>query len=158
MVDNQCTKQMKTLYDLLGIGADASMAQIELGYKRALDRYLAHHRPGRLDKETRRIQTAREAYLLLCSPQRRLAYDQQLRLYEMARTHISNRSNLTRAALLMVVALALGVGVYLHKTQQVYPQTTEPSERSREPARVSGLLRHNDQASLTARAGAGQAH
>jgi len=106
---------MKTLYELLGIDPKATQAQIEQGYKRRLDHYLERQGVGKPDEETRRMQMIREAYLLLCSPQRRQAYDQQLRLYQKARAQISSRSNRKYAILLMLVALAIVAGVYMHK-------------------------------------------
>ena len=104
---------MKTLYDLLGVDPAATQAQIEQGYKRQLDRYLERSNTGKHDHETRRMQNIREAYLLLCSPQKRQIYDQQLRIFQKARAQIFNRGNLLRAAALTLGALALIGGIYL---------------------------------------------
>src|ERR1700757_780409 len=103
---------MKTLYDLLGVTPDATHAQVEQGYKRCLDSYLARQGIGKPDEETRRMQMIRDAYLLLCTPQRRQSYDQQLRLYEKARTQILRRSNRKFAILLMVIVMAIATGAY----------------------------------------------
>jgi len=123
---------MKTLYDLLGIDPKATQAQIEQGYKNRLDLYLARQGVGKPGEETRRMQMIREAYLLLCSPQRRQSYDQQLRLYQKARAQMSNRVNRKFAALLMVVAIAVVVGVTMHKMLRVgtNPSAQEMSDQS----------------------------
>jgi curved DNA-binding protein CbpA len=123
---------MKTLYDLLGIEPTATQSQIEQGYRKRLDHYLARQGVGEPDKETRRMQVIREAYLLLCSPQRRQSYDQQLRIYQKARAQISNRANRKLIAFLMVVAVAVVVGVYMHRMKQsgANPSAQEISDRS----------------------------
>lgn len=115
----QSMRLMKTLYDLLGIDSKATQAQIEQGYKKRLDHYLNRQGVGKPDEETRRMQMVREAYLLLCSPQRRQTYDQQLRIYEKAREHFFNRANRKFAALVMVVVLAVVAGMYMHKMSKV---------------------------------------
>ncbi|HXA46885.1 MAG TPA: DnaJ domain-containing protein [Burkholderiaceae bacterium] len=110
---------MKTLYDLLGVNPDATHAQVEQGYKRCLDNYLARQGVGKPDEETRRMQMIRDAYLLLCSPQRRQSYDQQLQLYEKARTQILSRSNRKFAIWLMIIVMAVATGFYVHKVLHV---------------------------------------
>jgi DnaJ-class molecular chaperone len=103
---------MKSLYDLLGIDVSATQAQIEQGYRQRLDHYIASQSKGKQDEETRRIQMAREAYLLLCSPKRRQAYDQQLRLYQKARAQIARRGNRRLLMWLTVVIAAMLAGIY----------------------------------------------
>ncbi|HEY8024069.1 MAG TPA: DnaJ domain-containing protein [Burkholderiaceae bacterium] len=107
---------MKTLYDLLGVDAGATQAQIEQGYKRQLDRYLERRNAGKHDQETRRMQNMREAYLLLCSPQKRRIYDQQLKMFQKARAQLFRRSNLVRAALLTLGLLAAIAAIYVRQT------------------------------------------
>jgi hypothetical protein len=117
---------MKTLYDLLGVDAGATQAQIEQGYKRQLDRYLERQdanaridqRASQHDSETRRMQNIREAYLLLCSPPKRQIYDQQLKMFQKARAQIFSRSNLFRAALLALGVLAVAAGIYMSHTMR----------------------------------------
>jgi len=104
---------MKTLYDLLEVEAGATLAQIEQGYRRQLERYLERPQAIKNDSETRRMQNIREAYLLLCSPQKRQVYDQQLRLFQHARKRVFNRANLWRAGLVALGMFAVAGGVYL---------------------------------------------
>ena len=104
---------MKTLYDLLEVEAGATQAQIEQGYQRQLDRYLQRPQAGRNERETRRMQNIREAYLLLCSPQKRQIYDQQLQIFLYAKRRVFNRANLWRAALVALGVLAIAGGLYL---------------------------------------------
>lgn len=111
---------MKTLYDLLDVEAGATLAQIEQGYKRQLDRYLDRPQTGRNEQETRRMQNIREAYLLLCSPQKRQIYDQQLKLFQQARKRVFNRANLWRAGLAALGMLAAAGGLYLFRDSQVH--------------------------------------
>ncbi|MBV8635119.1 MAG: DnaJ domain-containing protein [Burkholderiaceae bacterium] len=109
---------MKTLYDLLEVEAGATQAQIEQGYKRQLDRYLQRPHAGKTDQETRRMQHIREAYLLLCSPQKRQVYDQQLQIFLQARKRVFNRANLWRAALAALGVLAVASSLYLFRSAQ----------------------------------------
>ena len=109
---------MKTLYDLLEVEAGATQAQIEQGYKRQLDRYLDRPQAGRSEKDTRRMQNIREAYLLLCSPQKRQIYDQQLQIFRQAQKHVFNRGNLWRAGLATLGVLAVAGGLYLMRGTQ----------------------------------------
>ena len=121
---------MKTLYDLLGIDPSATLAQIEQGYRLRLDHYIASQSRGKADEETRRIQMAREAYLLLCSPKRRQAYDQQLRLYQKARSQMASRGMRRIAAWLTVAVIALVAGLYMQSTwkNRVSAQAQEMQE------------------------------
>src|SRR5579872_1622868 len=105
---------MKTLYDLLGIDPSATQAQIEQGYRQRLDHYIASQSKGKPDEETRRIQMAREAYLLLCSPKRRQAYDQQLRIYQKARAQMASRGYRRIMVGLTVAIIAVVAGLYAH--------------------------------------------
>jgi DnaJ-class molecular chaperone len=107
---------MKTLYDLLDVEAGATLAQIEQGYKRQLDRYLDRPQADRNEQETRRMQNIREAYLLLCSPQKRQIYDQQLKLFQQAKKRLFNRANLWRAGLAAFGVLAVAGGLYLFRS------------------------------------------
>lgn len=109
---------MKTLYDLLEVEAGATQAQIEQGYKRQLDRYLDRPQAGRSEKDTRRMQNIREAYLLLCSPPKRQIYDQQLQMFRRAQKHVFNRNNLWRAGLATLGVLAVAGGLYLLRGTQ----------------------------------------
>lgn len=69
---------MNTLYDLLGVGSDATLAQIELGFRRTLASHRARNglQPGR---EQSHLQAIKAAYGVLSSPVRREFYDQKLR-------------------------------------------------------------------------------
>jgi DnaJ-class molecular chaperone len=109
---------MKTLYDLLDVEAGATLAQIEQGYKRQLDHYLNRPQAGRNEQETRRMQNIREAYLLLCSPQKRQIYDQQLRIFQQAKKRVFNRANLWRAGLAALGVLAVAGSLYFMRGTQ----------------------------------------
>lgn len=104
---------MKTLYDLLGIEHNATHVEIERGYRRSLDAYLAKKGAGQPDQDMLRMQAIREAYLLLCSPTRRQAYDQKLKENRQVTT---GRSGMPWAALALALLLAIGGGYY--KMQQ----------------------------------------
>jgi curved DNA-binding protein CbpA len=109
---------MKSLYELLGIEPGATQAQIEQGYRQRLDHYIASQSKGKQDEETRRIQMAREAYLLLCSPKRRQAYDQQLRLYQKARAQMARRGNRRFLMWLTLAIFVMLAGIYGHRIWQ----------------------------------------
>lgn len=97
---------MKTLYDLLGVAADATHSQIEHGYRESLESYIDGHGLGQSEEDTKRMRAIRDAYLLLSSPRRRRSYDKRLKKYCEQRTRLSSRSFRTKV-------LALSVGVLL---------------------------------------------
>lgn len=69
---------MKTLYAMLGVGAEASAEEIAAGYQRMLAMYPD---AAVLDDERRgQLVALREAYATLSDPVRRSLYDQQRRL------------------------------------------------------------------------------
>ena len=121
---------MKTLYDLLDIERNATHVDIERGYRRCLDAYLANKGTGQPDRETLQMQAIREAYLLLSSPARRKAYDEKLR--ESAETQYARAAagGLPRASLMLAIALLVGGGSYLYKAQQDKVHLTPRAERA----------------------------
>jgi curved DNA-binding protein CbpA len=111
---------MKTLYDLLGIERNATHVEIERGYRRSLDAYLANKGTGQPDQETRRMQAAREAYLLLSTPTRRQVYDEQLRESMAARHMREHVPGVRRVSVALICTLLLGPGggaYYFYKVQ-----------------------------------------
>lgn len=131
---------MKSLYDLLGIEPGATQAQIEQGYRQRLDHYIASQSKGKQDEETRRIQMAREAYLLLCSPKRRQAYDQQLRLYEKARAQMARRGSRRLLMWLTVAIIAMLAGIYGHRMWQRNAEMQAQQMEEQQAARTAFTL------------------
>ncbi|KRB94131.1 J domain-containing protein [Noviherbaspirillum sp. Root189] len=97
---------MKTLYDLLGVSRQASLIDIEHGYRRHLNRHLLGNggRPLRKRDQTR-LQSMRNAYLVLSSPSRRQGYDRALAEQEEKR----NRMLDIGGAILAVASLVTGL-------------------------------------------------
>ena len=108
---------MKTLYDLLHIERSAAHVDIERGYRRCLDAYLANKGTGQPDRETLQMQAIREAYLLLSSPTRRKVYDQKLRESAEMQCGRAAVGGLPRASLMLAIALLVGGGSYRYKAQ-----------------------------------------
>lgn len=99
---------MKTLYDLLNVRRQASHIEIELGYRRHLNRHLIGLGMRPLSKRTQqKLQTIRHAYLVLSSPGRRQAYDLDLMQQEQRR----NRMLDIGGAILAVSSLVIGMGL-----------------------------------------------
>ena len=104
---------MKTLYDVLGVAADATHSQIENGYRVCLEAFIdSQGTVETAEADARRMRLIREAYLLLSSPKRRSAYDRRLQRYRAWRG-----KEMLRRARMRIVALCLGVtgvagGVY----------------------------------------------
>ena len=66
-----------TLYDLLGVGADASAADIRAAYRRAARE---HHPDRHGDRAAARMAEVNHAWEVLGNPQRRAEYDSALAL------------------------------------------------------------------------------
>jgi hypothetical protein len=99
---------MKTLYDLLGVRRQASHIEIELGYRRHLNRHLLGLGKRPLSKRAQlKLQTIRQAYLVLSSPGQRQAYDLNL----MQREQRRNRLLDIGGAILAVSSLMIGMGL-----------------------------------------------
>ena len=139
---------MKTLYDLLGVDAGATQAQIEQGYHRQLDQYLVRQSAGKGGQDIRRMQNIREAYLLLCSPPKRQIYDLQLQMFQKARVQLFHSGKLVRAALLMLGLSAVIGGVYLRQTMHDQSRNADPQH---EQAQFSAAPSQSDQANADIR-------
>lgn len=134
---------MKTLYDLLDIERNATHVDIERGYRRCLDAYLANKGCGQPDQETLRMQAIREAYLLLSSPTRRQTYDQKLRESAAAQHARSDLGGLPRASLMLAIALLIGGGSYLYKVQQDKAHRAHQVEQAGSQALADELSRQD---------------
>jgi curved DNA-binding protein CbpA len=113
---------MKTLYDLLGIEHQATLAQIEQGYRHSLDAYLAQQGTTK-PEEDQQLRAIAEAYRLLSSPTRRRAYDDKLNRQFKRRPDALEFDGESRALpwvmLLLVIAfLALAGGYYYGKFER----------------------------------------
>ena len=131
---------MKTLYDLLDIERNAAHADIERGYRRCLDAYLANKGTGQPDRETLQMQAIREAYLLLSSPARRKAYDEKLRESAETRYARAAAGGLPRASLMLAIALLVGGSSYLYKAKaqpdkmRIAPRAEQADAHAARPA------------------------
>lgn len=95
---------MKTLYEVLGVDRQAAIADIAQRYRQHLNDHIAGKGKHPLSKrDQRRLQRMRDAYLLLSSPSRRRAYDQQLELQARERGR-----RIERAGVAFCIALLLG--------------------------------------------------
>jgi molecular chaperone DnaJ len=61
-------------YEVLGVGRDATEAQLKSAYRKLAVKYHPDKNPGNADAEER-FKEAAEAYAVLCDPQKRAAYD-----------------------------------------------------------------------------------
>lgn len=73
---------MTTLYDVLGLGRQASAAQVAQAYQASLESLVADSGHENYERDMIRAKAIREAYAILSSPARREAYDAKLRLKE----------------------------------------------------------------------------
>lgn len=72
---------MKTLYELLGVRHQATLSEIERGFRESLDAHRA--RSGlQPERDQRHLQAIAAAYRILSSPTRRQLYDQKLQSAE----------------------------------------------------------------------------
>lgn len=99
---------MKTLYELLGVRRQASHIEIELGYRRHLNRHLLGLGMQPLSRRAKqKLQAVRQAYLVLSSPGRRQAYDLDLTQREQRRDRMLDIGG----AIIAVSALVIGMGL-----------------------------------------------
>jgi molecular chaperone DnaJ len=61
-------------YEVLGVGRDATEAQLKSAYRKLAVKYHPDKNPGNPEAEER-FKEAAEAYAILCDPQKRAAYD-----------------------------------------------------------------------------------
>jgi curved DNA-binding protein CbpA len=139
---------MKTLYDLLDVRRQASHIEIELGYRRHLNRHLIGLGRRPLSKRVQqKLQTMRHAYLVLSSPGRRQAYDLDL----MQREQRRNRMLDIGGAILAVSSLVIGMGLIV--ASPYFPDWPDFAEDfSRQFRYVVGAEKAADSASSTASA------
>lgn len=102
---------MKTLYDLLGVPREATRQEIEQEYRRYLNTHISNTagRPPR-KREQQQLQRVRNAYLILCSPVRREAYEQTLLLREQRRHRLLEIGGRVAAVACLIAGTALIVG------------------------------------------------
>jgi curved DNA-binding protein CbpA len=92
---------MKTLYDLLGVDHEATLADIAHNYRYLLSEQILRHGNQPMRRRDRmRLQKLREAFLLLSSPARRQAYDEQLQALRNARYRAVGAAKTALGALL----------------------------------------------------------
>jgi curved DNA-binding protein CbpA len=99
---------MKTAYELLGVPRTATPSEIEHRYRYALNTHMVQCGSRRLSKKERaRVCAMRDAYLLLASPARRRAYDQQLAQRARVRNLIVDTGGMALAVLALLAGIAL---------------------------------------------------
>lgn len=128
---------MKTLYDLLGVRRQATLIEIEQGYRRHLNRHFAGNVRGKLRKKDQlRLQSVRNAFLLLSSPLRRQTYDRELTMREQRRDRMLDIGGVILAVTSLLTGLALIAGsayVQVDDTQTVrqsQPGVAPPAQQS----------------------------
>jgi curved DNA-binding protein CbpA len=103
--------KMKTAYELLGVPRTATPSEIEHRYRYALNAHMVQCGSRRLSKKERaRVCAMRDAYLLLASPARRHAYDQQLAQRARVRSLIIDTGGMVLATLSLLAGIALIAG------------------------------------------------
>lgn len=110
---------MKTLYDVLGVSAQATPAQIELAYKFCLDSLLQGGGNSPED-DLNRGKALKEAYAVLSSPIRRAEYDERLKardrvVYEV----VENDGFPWVKALLATLVVLTAFGIYTYQARKM---------------------------------------
>lgn len=109
---------MKTHYQLLGIGRDASAAQIRDAYQQELEAVSSAQQFATNNELKIRRMVLQQAYQTLSSPLRRQQYDAGLAGRHNAGKLIAHRSPATTAVLSMLSAGILMLGAYIYLRQQ----------------------------------------
>jgi hypothetical protein len=107
---------MTTLYEILGVGRQATPAQIEHGYRERLD--LLKTNGTSPEEDITRLRALREAYQTLSAPARRQSYDARLKARETVSYEVVEAKPLPWATILLVAAALLGGGLYYHNDHQ----------------------------------------
>jgi curved DNA-binding protein CbpA len=141
---------MNTLYDILGIGRQATSEQIEQAYKEQLDALKAEEGTDPKDG-INRIRVVREAYLQLSSPTRRRNYDESLRAKETVSYQIVDQKPVPWVAILLASVVLAAGGLYyyqsnLEKTRLVQLQLE--ADKAKAEANKAAELAAAEQAAL----------
>jgi curved DNA-binding protein CbpA len=116
---------MKTAYELLGVPRTATPSEIEHRYRYALNAHMVQCGSRRLSKKERaRVCAMRDAYLLLASPTRRRAYDQQLAQRARMRSLIVDIGGMALAVLSLLAGIALIGGAEWLQQPDAAPSAT----------------------------------
>lgn len=108
---------MTTLYDVLGLGRQATAAQIEHGYKERLEALKRVEENGSAEDAITQLKVIREAYQVLSNPVRKDAYDSKLKAREQVRYEVVEDSHRTRNVLLGLLLVLMIGGGYAYKVQ-----------------------------------------
>jgi curved DNA-binding protein CbpA len=109
-------KAMNTLYDILGIGRQATQAQIDTAYKERLNALKAEENTNPKDG-INRLRVIREAYLQLSSPTRRQSYDAILKTKETVQYEVVDKKPVPWVPLILVCIVLSTGGLYLYKSK-----------------------------------------
>lgn len=104
---------MNTLYDILGLSRQATVAQIEQAYKFSMESLASDDSNASPDDILARSRGIKEAYAVLSSPSRRQAYDEKLRLKERVSYEVVEKKSVPWLAIAAIAILsATGLGYY----------------------------------------------
>lgn len=124
---------MKTLYELLGVGRQATLAEIEQGFRQSLDAHRARRGGMRPDQDQHQLQAIAAAYRVLSSPTRRNVYDQKLQAEQQAANHkAASRWAWIPWAILICLALLIAAGTahrYNKAQEQRDAETMRPIKK-----------------------------
>ncbi|WP_168798766.1 DnaJ domain-containing protein [Herbaspirillum sp. ST 5-3] len=110
---------MRTYYDVLGVDRNARSIDIEYSYRYGVNEQIDDpSSPVSQKKKRARLQQLREAYLVLASPSRRLAYDRRLHQLELARGRRRQRLRTTASMLLLVTGLVLVISGVFYRMER----------------------------------------
>lgn len=107
---------MGTLYDVLGLNRQSNAAQIEQGYRTALENLSGGD--AQYEQDIIRAKAIKEAYAVLSSPVRRDAYDAQLKIREQAACPVAEPYPMPWLPIgLIVLALIAGLAYSSHRSK-----------------------------------------
>lgn len=109
---------MGTLYDVLGLNRQSNAAQIEQGYRTALENLSGGE--AQYDQDMIRAKAIKEAHAILSSPTRRDAYDAQLRFKEQATYQVVEQPGIRWLPVgLIALALIAALGYWNHHSKKL---------------------------------------
>jgi curved DNA-binding protein CbpA len=141
---------MKTLYDVLGVSRQATVAQIEIGYKFCMESLTAEGRNSTHEDDAILAKALKEAFAVLSTPSRRQDYDQKLKDKEQIRYQEVEKASSPWIPIMIISLALIGGGIYykVHAHNQELERIALEAAKAQADAEQAAKLAEAEQAKL----------